>query len=169
MLTRRGFIGGAVGLAASVPFLKSLSFGGEVSKSRALHLINELSSSCGDVTSFFWDSDLSLGATVTETYESLYLHLCRASRGISTVRVNLGLEPRGANFVIAPPNIVDWFETATAGFSGAPGRIVTNLGVEYIGTVNSRWRLYNDPLLPENVIVTGYSERIIGYHNELKL
>src|SRR5262252_8518921 len=32
----------------------------------------------------------------------------------------------------------------------------SSLGIQYVGTVNNRWRLYKDPLFPTNQILMGY-------------
>jgi hypothetical protein len=50
---------------------------------------------------------------------------------------------------VTSPEVASIFETATAGFAPAPSETFTSsLGIQYVGTVNNRWRLYKDPLFP---------------------
>jgi len=63
----------------------------------------------------------------------------------------------GANFIVTSPEVASIFETATAGFAPAPSETFTSsLGIQYVGTVNNRWRLYKDPLFQSNQILMGY-------------
>jgi hypothetical protein len=59
--------------------------------------------------------------------------------------------------LVTSPEVASIFETATAGFAPAPSETFTSsLGVQYVGTVANRYRLYKDPLFPTNQILMGY-------------
>ena len=63
----------------------------------------------------------------------------------------------GANWIVCSPEVAAIFETATAGFAPAPSESFTSsLGVQYVGTVANRWRLYKDPLFPAGKLLMGY-------------
>lgn len=62
-----------------------------------------------------------------------------------------------ANFIVASPEICAIFETATAGFAPSPSQgFESNIGIQYVGTVNGRFRVFKDPSAPQDQIVMGY-------------
>jgi hypothetical protein len=113
-------------------------------------VLGDLRDNAGTVTA--WDFNTSLGETIKEKYESLYVKLVEVSAVIHRKTLR-----GGANWVVTSPEVASMFETATAGFAPAPSETFTNsLGIQYVGTVNNRWRLYKDPLFPSNQLLMGY-------------
>jgi hypothetical protein len=118
-------------------------------------IINDLITSAG--TNATWTTGSgsgmgNLGDTIKEKYESLYVKVTELSNVIHRKTLR-----GGANWVICSPEIAAIFETATAGFAPAPSESFTSsLGVQYVGTVANRWRLYKDPLFPANKLLMGY-------------
>ena len=99
-----------------------------------------------------WDFNTALGETIKEKYESLYVKIVEISAVIHRKTLR-----GGANWIVTSPEVASMFETATAGFAPAPSETFTSsLGIQYVGTVNNRWRLYKDPLFPSNQIMLGY-------------
>lgn len=99
-----------------------------------------------------WDFNTSLGDTIKEKYESLYVKIVEVSNVVHRKTLR-----GGANWLVTSPEVASIFETATAGFAPAPSETFTSsLGIQYVGTVNNRWRLYKDPLFPTNQILMGY-------------
>ena len=118
-------------------------------------IINDLITSAG--TTATWDlantaGGFTWGDTIKERYESLYVKITELSNVIHRKTLR-----GGANWVICSPEIAAIFETATAGFAPAPSESFTSsLGVQYVGTVANRWRLYKDPLFPAGKLLMGY-------------
>lgn len=113
-------------------------------------VLGDLRSNAGTVAA--WDYSTALGDTVKEKYESLYVKISEISNVIHRKTLR-----GGANFIVTSPEVSSIFETATAGYAPAPSETFTSsLGVQYVGTVNNRWRLYKDPLFPSNQILMGY-------------
>jgi hypothetical protein len=113
-------------------------------------VLGDLRDNAGTVTA--WDFNTSLGETIKEKYESLYVKLVEVSAVIHRKTLR-----GGANWVVTSPEVASMFETATAGFAPAPSETFTSsLGIQYVGTVNNRWRLYKDPLFPSNQLLMGY-------------
>jgi hypothetical protein len=118
-------------------------------------IINDLITSAG--TTATWDlttaaGTFSWGDTIKERYESLYVKITELSNVIHRKTLR-----GGANWVVCSPEIAAIFETATAGFAPAPSESFTSsLGVQYVGTVANRWRLYKDPLFPAGKLLLGY-------------
>jgi len=113
-------------------------------------VLGDLRDNAGTVTA--WDFNTSLGETIKEKYESLYIKLVEVSAVIHRKTLR-----GGANWVVTSPEVASMFETATAGFAPAPSETFTSsLGIQYVGTVNNRWRLYKDPLFPSNQLLMGY-------------
>jgi hypothetical protein len=99
-----------------------------------------------------WDFSTALGDTIKERYESLYVKLVEMSAVIHRKTLR-----GGANWVVTSPEVASIFETATAGFAPAPSETFTSsLGIQYVGTINNRWRLYKDPLFRTNQLLMGY-------------
>jgi len=87
-----------------------------------------------------------------EKYEALYVKIVEVSNVIHRKTLR-----GGANFLVTSPEVASIFETATAGFAPAPSETFTSsLGIQYVGTVANRYRLYKDPLFPTNQILMGY-------------
>jgi hypothetical protein len=103
-------------------------------------------------TTATWDFSTALGDTIKEKYESLYVKVVEVSNIIHRKTLR-----GGANWIVTSPEVASIFETATAGFAPAPSETFTSsLGVQYVGTVNNRWRIYKDPLFPAGQLVMGY-------------
>jgi hypothetical protein len=113
-------------------------------------VLTDLRNNSGTVAA--WDFNTALGETIKEKYESLYVKVVEISNVIHRKTLR-----GGANWMVTSPEVASIFETATAGFAPAPSETFTSsLGIQYVGTVNNRWRLYKDPLFPSNQILMGY-------------
>lgn len=113
-------------------------------------IINDLRTNAGTVAS--WDYAAALGTNIKEKYESLYVKLMEVSATIHRKTLR-----SGANFVVCSPEVAAMFETATAGFAPSPSETFTStLGVQYVGTVNSRFKLYKDPTATSTQLLMGY-------------
>ena len=113
-------------------------------------ILQDLRLNAGTVAA--WDYSTALGDTVKEKYESLYVKVVEVSNVIHRKTLR-----GGANWLVTSPEVASIFETATAGFAPAPSETFTSsLGVQYVGTINNRWRLYKDPLFQSNQILMGY-------------
>lgn len=113
-------------------------------------VLTDLRNNAGTVTA--WDFNTALGDTIKEKYESLYVKVVEVSAVIHRKTLR-----GGANWLVTSPEVASIFETATAGFAPAPSETFSSsLGIQYVGTVNNRWRLYKDPLFPSNQILMGY-------------
>jgi hypothetical protein len=113
-------------------------------------VITDLRNNAGTVSS--WDFNTALGDTIKEKYESLYIKVVEVSNVVHRKTLR-----GGANWLITSPEVASIFETATAGFAPAASETFTSsLGIQYVGTVNNRWRLYKDPLFPQGQILMGY-------------
>lgn len=99
-----------------------------------------------------WDFNTALGDTIKEKYESLFVKIVEISNVVHRKTLR-----GGANWIVTSPEVASIFETATAGFAPQPSETFTSsIGIQYVGTVNSRWKLYKDPLFPTNQILLGY-------------
>ena len=113
-------------------------------------VLGDLRDNAGTVTA--WDFNTSLGETIKEKYESLYVKIVEVSAVVHRKTLR-----GGCNWIVTSPEVASMFETATAGFAPAPSETFTSsLGIQYVGTVNNRWRLYKDPLFPTNQLLMGY-------------
>ena len=113
-------------------------------------VLTDLRNNAGTVAA--WDLATALGDTIKEKYEALYVKIVEVSNVIHRKTLR-----GGANFLVTSPEVSAIFETATAGFAPAPSETFTSsLGVQYVGTVANRYRLYKDPLFPTNQILMGY-------------
>lgn len=113
-------------------------------------VLGDLRNNAGTVTA--WDFNTALGDTIKEKYESLYVKIVEVSSVIHRKTLR-----GGANWIVTSPEVASIFETATAGFAPSPSETFTSsLGIQYVGTVNNRWRVYKDPLFPSNQILMGY-------------
>ncbi len=113
-------------------------------------VLTDLRNNAGTIAA--WDFNTALGETIKEKYESLYVKIVEISAVIHRKTLR-----GGANWLVTSPEVASIFETATAGFAPAPSETFTSsLGIQYVGTVNNRWRLYKDPLFPTNQILLGY-------------
>jgi hypothetical protein len=96
--------------------------------------------------------EVFFGETIKEKYESLYVKIVEVSNVIHRKTLR-----GGANFIVTSPEVASIFETATAGFAPAPSETFTSsLGIQYVGTVNNRYRIYKDPLFPTSQLLMGY-------------
>lgn len=113
-------------------------------------VLTDLRLNAGTVSA--WDFNTALGDTIKEKYESLYVKLVEVSNVVHRKTLR-----GGANWLVTSPEVASIFETATAGFAPAPSETFTSsLGIQYVGTVNNRWKIYKDPLFPSNQILGGY-------------
>jgi len=113
-------------------------------------VLTDIRNNAGTVSS--WDFNTALGDTIKEKYESLYIKVVEVSNVVHRKTLR-----GGANWLVTSPEVASIFETATAGFAPAPSETFTSsLGIQYVGTVNNRWRLYKDPLFPQGQILMGY-------------
>jgi len=113
-------------------------------------VLTDLRNNAGTVS--VWDFNTSLGDTIKEKYESLYIKIVEVSNVVHRKTLR-----GGCNWLVTSPEVASIFETATAGFAPSPSETFTSsLGIQYVGTVNNRWRLYKDPLFPSGQILMGY-------------
>jgi hypothetical protein len=113
-------------------------------------VLGDLRNNAGTVTS--WDFATALGDTIKEKYEALYVKVVEVSNVVHRKTLR-----GGCNWIVTSPEVASIFETATAGFAPSPSETFTSsLGIQYVGTVNSRWRIYKDPLFPTNQMLLGY-------------
>lgn len=113
-------------------------------------VLTDLRNNAGTVSA--WDFNTSLGDTIKEKYESLYVKIVEISNVVHRKTLR-----GGCNWIVTSPEVASIFETATAGFAPTPSETFTSsLGIQYVGTVNSRWRLYKDPLFPTSQVLLGY-------------
>ena len=113
-------------------------------------VLTDLRNNAGTVSA--WDYNTALGETIKEKYESLYVKIVEVSNVIHRKTLR-----GGANFIVTSPEVASIFETATAGFAPAPSETFTSsLGIQYVGTVNNRYRIYKDPLFPTSQLLMGY-------------
>lgn len=113
-------------------------------------VLTDLRNNAGTVAA--WDFNTALGDTIKEKYESLYVKVVEVSNVVHRKTLR-----GGCNWLVTSPEVASIFETATAGFAPTPSETFTSsLGIQYVGTVNNRWRLYKDPLFPSGQILMGY-------------
>lgn len=113
-------------------------------------VLTDLRNNAGTIAS--WDFNTALGDTIKEKYESLYVKVVEVSAVVHRKTLR-----GGCNWIVTSPEVASIFETATAGFAPTPSEtFTTSLGIQYVGTVNNRWRLYKDPLFPQGQMVMGY-------------
>lgn len=113
-------------------------------------VLGDLRNNAGTVAS--WDFNTALGDTIKEKYESLYVKVVEVSNVVHRKTLR-----GGCNWIVTSPEVASIFETATAGFAPAPSEgFTSSLGIQYVGTVNNRWRLYKDPLFPSGQVLMGY-------------
>lgn len=113
-------------------------------------VLTDLRNNAGTVAA--WDFNTALGDTIKEKYESLYVKVVEVSNVVHRKTLR-----GGCNWLVTSPEVASIFETATAGFAPTPSETFTSsLGIQYVGTVSNRWRLYKDPLFPPGQILMGY-------------
>lgn len=113
-------------------------------------VLTDLRNNAGTIA--VWDFNTALGDTIKEKYESLYVKVVELSAVVHRKTLR-----GGCNWLVTSPEVASIFETATAGFAPAPSETFTSsLGIQYVGTINNRWRLYKDPLFPQGQILMGY-------------
>ena len=113
-------------------------------------VLTDLRNNAGTVSA--WDFNTALGDTIKEKYEALYIKLVEISNVVHRKTLR-----GGCNWIVCSPEVASIFETATAGFAPTMSDTFTgNLGIQYVGTINSKWRMYKDPLFPTGQILMGY-------------
>ncbi len=120
-------------------------------------LMSQQAMSREDRHHFEWDFVTAEGETIKEKYEDLYMTVYKLSNAMKDSFRNPRLF-NGPEWLVTGPEIASIFETATAGFHPAPfdrSRTDYGVGIEYVGTINARWRLYKDCLAPLDKILLG--------------
>lgn len=113
-------------------------------------ILDDLRHNAGTVGA--WDYNAALGDNIKEKYESLYVKITEISATVHRKTLR-----GGANWLVCSPEVAAIFETATAGYAPAATESFTSsLGVQYVGTVNAKWKMYKDPLFQRNQILGGY-------------
>lgn len=113
-------------------------------------VLTDLRNNAGTVA--VWDFNTAFGDTIKEKYESLYVKVVEVSNVVHRKTLR-----GGCNWLVTSPEVASIFETATAGFAPSPSETFTSsIGIQYVGSVNNRWRLYKDPLFPQGQILMGY-------------
>jgi len=113
-------------------------------------VLTDLRNNAGTVSA--WDFNTALGDNIKEKYESLYIKVVEVSNVVHRKTLR-----GGCNWIVTSPEVSSIFETATAGFAPSPSDTFTSsLGIQYVGTVNQKWRLYKDPLFPSGQMLMGY-------------
>jgi len=113
-------------------------------------VLTDLRNNAGTVSA--WDFNTALGDNIKEKYESLYIKITEVTNVVHRKTLR-----GGANWLVCSPEVASIFETATAGYAPASSETFTSsLGIQYVGTVSQKWRLYKDPLFPSNQILMGY-------------
>lgn len=113
-------------------------------------ILGDLLNNAGTIAA--WDYNTSLGQTIKEKYESLYVKLVEISAVVHRKTLR-----GGCNWLVTSPEVAAIFETASAGFAPTPTQgFTSSLGIQYVGSINTRWSLYKDPLFKTNQILMGY-------------
>lgn len=114
-------------------------------------IITDLRQNAGTVS--VWDYNTTIGDTVKEKYESLYVKLSELSATVHRKTLR-----GGANWIVCSPEVASMFETATAGYAPGPDTesFTNTLGIQYVGSVSKKWKIYKDPLFQNNQLVMGY-------------
>lgn len=114
-------------------------------------VLTDLRNNAGTVSA--WDFNTTLGDTLKEKYESLFIKLVEISNIVHRKTLR-----GGANWIVCSPEVASIFETATAGFGPtiSPDGFTGLLGIQYVGTINGKWKMYKDPLFPTGQILLGY-------------
>lgn len=112
--------------------------------------ITNILNNVGTISS--WDFNTTMGYTIKEKYESIYVKIAEISNII--YRKTL----RGANWIVTSPEIASIFETAPLGFEANPNEDECSLGTVFAGTIDNRWKLYKSTHTPsiQNKILIGY-------------
>lgn len=114
-------------------------------------IINDLYNSAG-AGSVTWDRTVPFGVSWTDHKQSLVDAFSAANNLVfrATKRGN-------TNWVVAGVGVCDVIETLP-NFTQAVSlsEINQNTGVQFIGTLAGRWRIYKDPFLPNNKWIQGY-------------
>lgn len=118
--------------------------------------------------------------TIMEKYESLYVAMVQVSCGIHHARNNCGpcnqkcyscpkigpvnyndYKKWGANFIITTPMISEIFQTATCGWTGRVSyqeQPRHKEPIDYLGCINSRWKVYVSSILKPWDIILGCTD-----------
>lgn len=124
--------------------------GQEISLETDREILGDLLNNAGTVSA--WDFATAAGDTIKEKYESLFVKLVEISNVVHRKTLR-----GGCNWIVTSPEVASIFETATAGFAPAPSDGFTGgLGIQYVGSISSKWKLYKDPLFKTNQILMGY-------------
>lgn len=113
-------------------------------------ILLDLRNNAGTVAA--WDYNTTLGDTIKEKYESLFIKLTEISNVIHRKTLR-----GGANWLVMSPEVASIIECATAGFAPIPSDNFTmGAGIQYVGAVAKKWQIFKDPLFQVNQILMGY-------------
>lgn len=135
--------------------------------------ISILAKSAGTICN--WDFAAALGDTILEKYESLYVKV------IELNQVMLAKGAEGYFWIVASPEVASIFEVARAGFSPATSYATRDdepvmyqyssrvnhdeLPVQYVGSINHRWKLYKDAVMEPSTLLMGVGNRALPPEN----
>jgi hypothetical protein len=111
----------------------------------------EIRKRAGTMTAFDWNC--LWGNTISEKYEPLYIKI------IEVTNVVIRKGGSGYFWLACGPEMATVFQSTMA-FKESPTEYFpqgTN-DIQWIGTVNRKWRLYTDPLFPVNEILIGCAD-----------
>jgi hypothetical protein len=111
----------------------------------------EIRKKAGTMTAFDWNC--MDGNTIAEKYEPLYVKLVE----VTNVVIRKG--GSGYFWIATSPEMATVFQSTMA-FKDSPTEYLPQGtgDIQWIGTVNRKWRLYTDPQFPVNEILIGCTE-----------
>lgn len=113
-------------------------------------ILTDLRLGAGTVSA--WDYATAEGDTIKEKYESLYVKMVQLTNVIQRKTLR-----GGANFIVTSPEVAAIFEASVAGFAPTISDTFTSsMGIQYVGAINSKWRLFKDPQFPTGQLLLGY-------------
>lgn len=104
-------------------------------------------------TTSVYDFNTAEGDTLREKFSHLYMQIAETSNVVHRKILH-----GGTNWILASADICAIFEMANAGFEPNEDAFKNGfgLGIQCVGTINNRWKLYKDPLFKNNEILMGY-------------
>lgn len=114
-------------------------------------IINDLYNSAG-AGSVTWDRTVPFGVSWTEHKQS-FVDACSAANNLVFRATKRG----NTNWMVCGVGVCDVIETLPNFVPAVSlSEINQNTGVQFIGTLAGRWRVYKDPFLPNNKWIQGY-------------
>lgn len=145
--TQENFASGTFNLDAEAELAAILAM--EIAMEIDRKFFQVIRNNAGTNTEF--DFDNSLGDTIREKFESLYLKMIEVD---DIVKSKIG---SGTNWIATSPEIASIFETSSVFKGGIDYTDFTSsLGVCNLGRINNRWEIYKDPLFPVNTLIMGH-------------